>query len=58
MQWHTYIKFITCTVLEDGLATNFAEVTVRVVECPDLSLPAWNLAAPGEYGYGIEPLYP
>ena len=36
-----------CVVLENGLATNFAEVRVKVVECPDLSLPEWNLAAPG-----------
>ena len=30
-----------------GLKTNFAEVSVSVVDCPDLTQPPWHLAAPG-----------
>jgi hypothetical protein len=37
-------------VLEEGLKGNFSEVSVSVVECPDLSLPTWNLAAQGLCG--------
>lgn len=31
------------------MASNFKEVSVSVVECPDLTLPTWNLAAPGKW---------
>lgn len=34
-------------VLEDGLKKNFKEASVGVVDCPDLTRPPWNLAAPG-----------
>ena len=37
-------------VLEKGLRENFEDVTVSVVECPDLTLSPWQLAAPGEGG--------
>ncbi|KAB7504888.1 Ester hydrolase C11orf54-like protein [Armadillidium nasatum] len=34
-------------VLSKGLKSNFAEVSVEVVQCPDLSKAPWELAAPG-----------
>ena len=34
-------------VLEDGLSKNFVNAEVRVVECPDLTLEPFNLAAKG-----------
>ena len=39
---------LSTSVLEEGLKGNFSEVSVSVVECPDLSLPTWNLAAQGQ----------
>jgi len=37
-------------VLSDALRTNFANVDVQVVECPNLQDPPWNLVAPGLCG--------
>jgi len=37
-------------VLGDGLKQNFCEVSVQVVECPDLTKTPWTLAAPGLCG--------
>ena len=34
-------------VLSDGLKQNFAEVSVTVADCPDLTQQPWSLAAPG-----------
>ena len=34
-------------VLEDGLSKNFVNAEVRVVECPDLTLEPFDLAAKG-----------
>lgn len=34
-------------VLQDGLKKNFSEVSVEVVECPDLTQKPWGLAAKG-----------
>ena len=34
-------------VLEDGLSKNFVNAEVRVVECPDLTLEPFNVAAKG-----------
>lgn len=34
-------------VLRGGLTSQFADVQVSVVDCPDLSLPPFLLAAPG-----------
>ena len=31
-----------------GLKRNFLDVSVNVVDCPDLMQPPWHLAAPGE----------
>ena len=40
--------FIYClTVLEEGLKRNFKDVSVGVVDCPDLTSSPWCLAAPG-----------
>ena len=38
-------------VLKDGLAKNFSNVEVEVVDCPDLREKPWTLAAPGMYMY-------
>jgi hypothetical protein len=35
------------SVLEDGLKNNFKEVSVGVVDCPDLTQTPWHLAAKG-----------
>lgn len=35
------------TVLEEGLSTNFAEVKVEVVDCPDLTQKPFLLSASG-----------
>ena len=35
-------------VLQDGLKQNFSEVSVKVVECPDLTQKPWGLAAKGK----------
>lgn len=48
IQTYIHTLYNNIIVLENGLASNFAEVRVCVVDCPDLSLPEWNLAAPGE----------
>ncbi len=42
-------------VLQEGLATNFQEASVDVVDCPDLTQSPWTLAAPGELvgGYSV-----
>ncbi|XP_050408398.1 ester hydrolase C11orf54 homolog isoform X1 [Patella vulgata] len=37
-------------VLEDGLKRNFANVSVSVVDCPDLTQKPFNLASPGICG--------
>ncbi len=34
-------------VLQGGLESNFRDVSVCVVDCPDLTQPPWKLAAPG-----------
>ena len=34
-------------MLKDGLKRNFREVSVNVVDCPDLTSSPWRLAAPG-----------
>nr|AFK10805.1 ester hydrolase C11orf54-like protein isoform 1 [Callorhinchus milii] len=39
-----------CEVLQDGLKTNFAEVQVTVVDCPDLTKEPFTFAAPGICG--------
>ena len=45
----SFIVFIiSATVLKDGLKRNFSEVSVSVVDCPDLTTPPWDLAAPGK----------
>lgn len=50
-QWHASIRchwcFCLLAVLEDGLKTNFRDVSVGVVDCPDLTQQPWGLAAPG-----------
>lgn len=38
------------TVLSTGLASNFRNVTVEVVDCPDLRQPPFHLAAEGISG--------
>jgi hypothetical protein len=38
------------SLLKDILSKNFAEVEVKVIECPDLTKPPFNLAAPGLCG--------
>jgi len=38
-------------VLKAGLAKNFSNVEVEVVDCPDLRVKPWKLAAPGMYMY-------
>ena len=34
-------------ILQSGLTTNFADVSVKIVECPDLTAAPFGLAAPG-----------
>ena len=34
-------------VLEDGLKVNFRDVSVGIMDCPDLTCKPWDLAAPG-----------
>lgn len=36
--------------LQDALAANFAESSVELVECPDLTQSPWNIACPGLCG--------
>ena len=43
------IYFYTILVLKAGLAKNFSNVEVEVVNCPDLREKPWTLAAPGMY---------
>ena len=43
------ISFIIILVLKAGLAKNFSNVEVEVVDCPDLREKPWTLAAPGMY---------
>ena len=43
---HIFIDPIT--VLGEGLKSHFMEVTVKVTECPDLSLKPFDLAAKGK----------
>jgi hypothetical protein len=37
-------------VLQNGLKTNFAEVDVTIIDCPDLSAAPFHLSAPGLSG--------
>lgn len=51
------IRNVACSlspaVLEDGLKTNFREVSVGVVDCPDLTQQPWGLAAAGTLIIGL-----
>lgn len=52
--WRTQQVFLNenILVLENGLKTNFAEASVQIVDCPDLSQCPFHLAAPGLGGDG------
>ena len=43
------LSFIIILVLKAGLAKNFSNVEIEVVDCPDLRKKPWTLAAPGMY---------
>ena len=46
-----YLLLLFNSVVQGGLAQNFADVEVNVVDCPDLTKSPFNLAAPGEGGF-------
>jgi len=48
-QWPILINFYIILVLKAGLAKNFSNVEVEVVDCPDLREKPWTLAAPGMF---------
>jgi hypothetical protein len=45
----TLIDGVVVSVLDAGLRKHFAEVSVKVRECPDLSVAPFYLAAKGMY---------
>jgi hypothetical protein len=42
------VNLIFLVVIKDGLKSNFADVQVDIVDCPDLSQAPYHLASEGE----------